>query len=264
MKQISIKFSRNFWIYTLCTISAIIILFGLNWILRLPKIIDIIGDENTWLPIVADAVISGIIFIAGNWYANADRIRNDISQKTNDFLLISNSVNRVINSLNISRKQLAILYSIEISMDSPALIKEVLMIQQEIDEARQQFEQIKYLINDTSAVTEFEDCIDTVSKAYHSVFDGLQEILNKWISVNSSSTEAKTVADYVGSNSDKANYAIQYVEHCKKLQSDKAKFLKIYNSQRERVELLFSSIKMRGKSILDGEHKIIINLENKL
>lgn len=166
-----IKTRSNFWIYCVCTVSAIIILYALNWVLKLPAITDVIGDENTWLPIVADAIISGVIFIGGNWYANADRLRNDIQHKKSEFQIISESVNRVINSLNISRRQLSILYSIEISMDTPSLIKEVLEIQQEIDEAQQQFARSKYLISDTSKVSAFEDCVKTVSAAYHVVFD---------------------------------------------------------------------------------------------
>lgn len=262
--MIKVKTRNNLWIYTVCTLSAIIILFGLNWLLKLPKVIDVIGDENTWLPIVADAVISGFIFIGGNWYANADRLRSDIQQKKTEFQIISESVNRVINSLNIGRKQLSILYSIEISMDSPTLIKEVLQIQQEIDEARQQFARSKYLIADDSKIEDFENCVQTVSDAYHLVLDGMQKILNDWISTNSASFEARTVADYIGTQKDKSEYAKKYVNHCKKLQSEKERLLKVYDSQKDRASLLFSSVQNSGRIILDNEYSIVRQLENKL
>lgn len=70
MKISKIRVSRNITIYLTCTISTILVLFGLNWILQLPQIVHVIGDENTWLPIVADSIVSGMIFIAGNWASN--------------------------------------------------------------------------------------------------------------------------------------------------------------------------------------------------
>ena len=262
--MMKIKTRSNFWIYCVCTVSAIIILYALNWVLKLPAITAVIGDENTWLPIVADAIISGVIFIGGNWYANADRLRNDIQHKKSEFQIISESVNRVINSLNISRRQLSILYSIEISMDTPSLIKEVLEIQQEIDEAQQQFARSKYLISDTSKVSAFEDCVKTVSAAYHVVFDTMQKILNDWIATNSASSEARTVADYIGTQKDKSDFAIKYVEHCKKLQSEKKRLIGVYDTQKDRADLLFASVQNSGREILDSEYTLVKQLENKL
>lgn len=259
-----ISLTRSFWIYTICTITAIVILFALNWVLRLPPIINIIGDENTWLPIVADAVISGIIFIGGNWYSNADRLRSIIAYKKHDFSLISDSVNRVINSLNISRKQLSILYSIEISMETPLLIKEVLNIQQEIDEAQQEFGQVKYLISDTFILHEFEDCISTMTRSYHIAFDNIQKILNDWVSVVSSGNQAKTVADYIGKDNDRRNYALKYVQSCETLQEEKDKLLNLHKKQKNNMALMFLDIQTKGKKILDIEYNYILKLENKL
>lgn len=264
MKKFNVKIWRNFWIYTTCVGLTILILFGLNWLLKLPSVIDIIGDENTWLPIVADSIVSGIIFIAGNWFSNADRLRNDIASRKRDFQLISNAVSRVTNSLNISRKQRSILYSIEISMDSPALIKEVMSMQQEIDEAQQEFKQVEYLITSKDKVAEFNKCVKTISSSYHIVFDSMQQIFNKWISTVASSTEAKTVADYIGKDNDKSKFALQYVSSCKTLNDEKTKLLKLYDSQKTNVDLLYNSVIKYGKGILDSEHNIIHELEKKL
>lgn len=260
--KISVR--RSFWIYTVCTLITIALLFGLNWVLKQPKIVDVIGDENTWLPIVANSVVSGIIFIAGNWYSNADRLRSAINDKKNDFSLISDSVNRIINSLNISRKQLSILYSIEISMETPALIQKVLAIQQEIDESQQEFNRIKYLITDTSNVASFEECFSVITESYHIVFDTMQRILNDWISTVSLGNQAKTVADYIGKSTDKTNYALKYVESCNSLLNEKEKLLSVYEKQKENVSIMFSDVQTKGKKLLDAEYANIVKLENKL
>lgn len=264
MKISKIRVSRNITIYLTCTISTILVLFGLNWILQLPQIVHVIGDENTWLPIVADSIVSGMIFIAGNWASNADRLRNIIVEKKNDFNQISSSVNRVVNSLNISRKQLSILYSIEISMETPTLIKEVLAIQQEIDEAHQDFSRIKYLISDQESVSSFEDSVNTVTSAYHIVFDQMQKILNEWISTVSKSTQAKTMADYIGKENDKTTFALTYISSSDKLLKEKEKLLKVYDSQKTNVEIMFGDIQDKGRQILESEYREIYELENKL
>ncbi len=259
-----IKFNRNLWIYIVCTISTIILLFVVNWLIKLPFFVNLFGNDNTWIQIIANAVISGVIFVAGNWFSNADRLRRMIAERKMEFAQISTSITRVINSLNISRKQLSILYSIEIAMETPSLIKEILLIQQEIDEAKQEFEKTKYLIEDKNKLVEFEECISTISNAYHIVFDNMQRILNDWISTISVQTQAKTVADYIGGKNDKTDFALKYVESCNKLKNEKEKLIKVYEQQKNNVTIMFSEISKKGKDILDSEYKRIIILENKL
>lgn len=92
----------------------------------------------------------------------------------------------------------------------------------------------------------------------------MQKILNDWIATNSASAEARTVADYIGTQKDKSDFAIKYVEHCKKLQSEKKRLLGVYDSQKDRAEFLFKSVQISGRGILDNEYSLVRQLENKL
>lgn len=259
-----IRILRSFWIYTVCIIIATFCFFVLNWLLQLPAIIPIIGDENTWLPIVADAVVSGMIFIAGNWFSNADRQRKKISDKKYDFEIINASVNRVVNSLNIDRKHLYFLYALNVDMDTASLIKEVMETQQEIDDAQQELNQSRYLIKSKEELNQFDKNIKIVTDSYHIVFDGLQEALNNWQTVTSQVSHTKTVTELVGDTSHKQEFAIKYAVSCKELEQTKKKFLNVYESQKINTEKMKTAILESSKRLLDAEYRIITDLEAKL
>ncbi len=149
-------------------------------------------------------------------------------------------------------------------MDTPSLIKEVLEIQQEIDEAQQQFARSKYLISDTSKVSAFEDCVKTVSAAYHVVFDTMQKILNGPDCYELCKFGSKNCCRLYWYSKDKSDFAIKYVEHCKKLQSEKKRLIGVYDTQKDRADLLFASVQNSGREILDSEYTLVKQLENKL
>lgn len=255
---------REFWIYTVCTLIAVIILFILNWLMQLPAFIPIIGDENTWLPIVANAVISGMIFIVGNKFNNADRLRQKISNQKHDFEIINAAVNRVVNSLNIDRKHRYFLYALNVDMDVASLIKEVMETQQEIDDAQQELNQSRYLIQSKEELNQFDKNVKIVTDAYHIVFDGLQKTLNDWQTATSQVSHTKTVTEFVGNVSHKQEFASAYVKSCKKLEQEKMTFLSVYESQKSNAEKMRTAILESSKKLLDAEYRIITNLEDKL
>ena len=90
----------------------------------------------------------------------------------------------------------------------------------------------------------------------------MQKILNDWIATNSASFEARTVADYIGSQKDKSDFAIKYVDYCNKLHSEKKRLLGVYDSQKDSAELLFQSVQHSGREILDSEYALVKQLEN--
>ncbi|WP_305154349.1 hypothetical protein [uncultured Duncaniella sp.] len=100
-----IDISRNFWIYSTCIVVCVALMFSSNWVLRLPAVIAVIGDNNTWLPIATDSILAAMTFIAGNWVSNADRLRSKLNDKKADFEIIRGSVERLCNALNIKRRQ---------------------------------------------------------------------------------------------------------------------------------------------------------------
>ena len=255
---------REFWIYTVCTLIAVIILFILNWLMQLPAFIPIIGNENTWLPIVANAVISGMIFIVGNKFNNSDRLRQKISNQKHDLEIINAAVSRVVNSLNIDRKHRYFLYALNVDMDVASLIKEVMETQQEIDDAQQELNQSRYLIQSKEELNQFDKNVRIVTDAYHIVFDGLQKTLNDWQTATSQVSHTKTVTELVGGATHKQEFAIEYAASCKKLEKAKKNFLDVLESQKSDIDEMKTAILDSSKQLLDAEYRIITNLEAKL
>lgn len=258
------KIFKKIWIYTVCTIVAAVLMLSLNYLLRLPALITVIGDENTWLPIIADAIISAVIFIAGNWFANEDRLRNEIRAKKEDYNIIRESVCKVQSALNIKRRQLYFIYSLDVNMNSRSLLSEIMYVQQEIEDSVKTFEQTRYLITSESELQEFEQTYVLLEKTFLIVLDGLMKTVNEWCDSQAKSTQAGTVADLIGKDSDKTEYATLYFASCIQLENYKKKFLDTYSSQEKTLDTLLDSLNKSVNNLLSAESAIIKNLESNI
>lgn len=251
-------------IYAICIVTTVFIMFGLNYILRVPAVIKIIGDENTWLPIIADAIVAAIIFMAGNWFSNEDRLRNEIRAKKEDYNLIRDSVCRVQSALNIKRKQLYIIYSLDTNMNSRTLLSEIMQVQQEIENAINSFEQTKYIIISESELKDFERTYKTLEHSFQIVLDGLMKTINQWCDEQSKSVQTGTVVNLIGQHHDKVDYATLYTKSCDFLEQSKKKFLNVYYSQEKRLDSLLGELSKSVDKLLNAESAIIKQLESKI
>ena len=258
------KKMKNLWIYAVCITVTAILMFSFNYILKLPALIPIIGDENTWLPIMADTIISAVIFIAGNWFSNEERLRNEIMAKKEDYNSICESVCRVQSALNVKRRQLYFIYSLDVNMNSRSLLSEIMKAQQEIEDSVNLFEQTKYIITSKYELQEFEQTYKLLGKTFLSVLDGLMKTVNQWCDAQAKSTQAGTVTDLIGQKSDKTNYAALYAESCMKLEKSKEKFLFTYNTQEKTLDALLGTLNKSINKLLCAESAIIKELESNI
>ena len=258
------KHKKKFWIYIVCVVVTAVLMLSLNYILQLPALIPIIGDENTWLPIIVDSIVAGVIFFAGEWFSNEDRLRNQIIAKKDDYKLISNGVCRVQSALSIKRKQLYFIYSLDINMNSRQLLSEILQSQQDIEDSINSFEQIKYLISSKKELNEFENTYKILSNSFQTVLDGLMTTVNNWCDTQSKSQQANNVTNIIGSSSDKLKYANLYVQSCNELESNKRKFLSTYRTQENNLTSLLKRLDECTNNLLNAESKIITQLESNL
>lgn len=258
------KHKKKVWVYLACCIITAVIMFSLNYILTLPAFIPIIGDENTWLPIIVDSILAGVIFFLGEWFANEDRLRNEIIAKKEDYKLICDSVCKVQSALNIKRKQLYFIYSLDVNMNSRTLLSEILQLQQSIEDSINSFEQIKYLVISKKELSEFEETYKILQNTFHPVLDGLMGIVNKWCDTQSKSLLANNVTEIIGGSSDKIKYANLYVQSCNELEWNKKKFLSTYYQQENNLNTLLNKLDKCTYNLLKAESKIITELESKI
>jgi len=239
-------------------------MFSLNYILRLPAFIPIIGNENTWLPIIVDSIIAAVIFIAGNWFSNEDRLRNEIKVKKEDYNIVRESVCRVQSALNIKRRQLYFIFSLDVNMNSRSLLSEIMQVQQEIEDSINAFEQTKYIITSEPELKEFEQTYKQLERSFQIVLDGLMKTVNQWCDAQAKSIQANTVADLTGQNSDKIDCATLYAKSCMELEKYKEKFLGTYNSQEKTLDTLLGALNKSVNKLLCAESAIIKEIESSI
>ena len=255
---------KRFWIYVICITATAVLMFLLNYILRLPVLVPIIGDENTWLPIIADAIVASAIFIAGNWFSNEDRLRNEISCMKEDYKVVQVSVSKIQSALNIRKRMLYFIYSLDANMNSRSLLSEIMQVQQGIDDSINSFEQIKYTITSPNELEKFESKYKELRMSFQIVLDGLMKSVNDWCDIQAKSTQAGVIADLIGTNSNKLEYATLYAEGCTRLEKSKNKFLDTYKEQEDNLNNLLNTLDKSAKDLLDAEIAIIKNLESNL
>ncbi len=255
---------KRIWIYAVCIVVTAALMFSLNYLLQLPAIIPIIGDENTWLPIIVDSIIAAVIFIAGNWISNEERLRNEILARKEDYNVVRESVCRVQSALNIKRKQLYFIYSLDVNMNSRSLLSEIMQVQQEIEDSINDFTQIKYVIKSKKELLEFEKTYKEIENSFQIVLDGLMCTVNKWCDTQAKSVQASTVADLIGRNSDKTEYATLYANSCIELEKHKGMFLSTYKSQEKTLNYLLNSLNQAVNKLLTTESELIKELESNI
>ena len=261
MLKLNKRQKKNLYIYAICIIVYIVSMLLFNYVLKIPEIISVVGDKNTWLPIIADAVISAIIFITGNSIINKDKLRNIISDKKNDYSIICKSVCRVQSALNIKRRQLCFIYSLDINMNSRSLLSEIMNVQQEIDDSVNAFEQIKYIIVSKPELEKFEETYNQMKNTFQTILDELMNIVNNWCDLQAKSAQANTVTDLICKDSDKTIYAKLYALQCDELEKCKEKFLGTYKSKENTLDILIKNLSESVNNLLTAESKIIEDLE---
>lgn len=262
--MVKFKGRRNFWIYSVCSLTAVTLLYALNWVLKLPAITQVIGDENTWLPIVADAIISGVIFIGGNWYANADRLRTQLNDKKADFEIIRSSVERICKALNIKRKQQYFILSLDPTMVSRDLLREIIFTQQEIDDSMSDLMSKQYLVESKEDYDLFKDTCDILIKQFQIVLDGLIIVVNKWCDTLSKIEQTKLIIEMNNGKEERFNFATLYKDSCKELERQKIKFLNTYDSNLDLLNRLLDALRKNADSLLKSEQMKIKEINDKL
>lgn len=259
-----IDISRNFWIYSTCIVICVALMFSSNWVLRLPAVIAVIGDNNTWLPIATDSILAAMTFIAGNWVSNADRLRSKLNDKKADFEIIRGSVERLCNALNIKRRQYYFILALDPTMSSRDLLREITLTQQEIDDAIAQYSSIHYLVESEQEYITFKETCNILSEQFQLVLNGLIIVVNKWCDTLSKIEQTKLIIEMNNGKEERLNFATLYKESCKELERRKTKFLSTYDSQEGLLNRLINELRHNADSLLQAEQIIIQQINKKL
>lgn len=258
------KITRNIWIYTVTLLVCTALMFIAQWFFKLPIVVKTIGSDNIWLPIAADGIIAAVTFIGGNWISNADRLRSQLNDKKGDFEIIRASVERMCIALNIKFKQQYFILSLDPAMNSRELLHEILLAQQEIEDARVQLSSILYLVECEEEYQLFKEACEILIEQFQVILDGLVIIVNKWCDTISKAEQIKTVIEFNGEESKKLEFATLYHTSCKFLESQKKHFIEKYNSEKECLERLISAMRNYADSFLKAEQQIIDEINKKI
>lgn len=258
------KITRNIWIYTVTLLVCTALMFIAQWFFKLPIVVKTIGSDNMWLPIAADGIIAAVTFIGGNWISNADRLRSQLNDKKGDFEIIRASVERMCIALNIKFKQQYFILSLDPAMNSRDLLHEILIAQQEIEEAQAQLSSVSYLVECQEEYHLFMDACEILIKQFQIVLGGLITIVNNWCDTISKADQIKTVIEFNGEDSKKLEFASLYHSSCKFLENQKTSFMERYDSNKECLERLIRSMRNYADSFLKAEQQIIDRINKKL
>lgn len=259
-----IRVSRNISIYSTCIVVCVALMFVANWLFNLPSVIAIIGDNKTWIPIAADSILAAMIFIAGNWVSNADRLRTKLNDKKADFEIIRAAVERLFNALNIKRRQQYFILALDPAMNCRDLLHEIMLTQQEIDEATAHYLSIHYLVESENEYLTFKESSNILSTQFQIVLDGLLVVVNKWCDTLSKIEQTKLVIEMNNGSNERLKFATLYRDSCKELTHQKSKFLETYNKQEDLLNRLLNELRHNADALLQAEQNIIMNINKKL
>ena len=261
----------------------LIVFFGLlallliiNFVLQLPALFPVIGDENTWLPIhtggvftIAAAVIGWIL---QKQYKDKEvakeherqRIQDEINRLTCRYESLSKFVAENKSTLNFENKYRILLSQIDLSTESMQLIGTVSGYKQQIIDIQTNLELFYGTDNHSHEYTVYHMLIRSHVECYTKVLNAFIDYLTKIDSKVHTSLKKMDILMPVVGNTDKMKISVKKVEGVDMLQKQKDKFVLNLRQQKSRFEEINGLLDIFSSSLLKYESNKIEDQRNKL
>ena len=253
----------NFRIWTPIVIICTLAIFSLNWVLRLPALVPIIGDENTWLPIMVDIIVLICGSIIG-WLQQSEydkKLRQLIEYEKNyDYLCVT------LDDIHKSLRLENIIYSYILQLDEQKDVRCLYGdITRTIDSIKDCLYKSSNLKQSVIAIDTFEDyskVLKTVANAYIITLNGLLDTIDKWNGFQNTL-----------SRSDNSHQMLQFNEfhqmmkmkgECRTyLTQQRIKFINVHESQKQNMATMYNNVCNAINALKGAEHKQIEEYKKK-
>ena len=171
----------NYKIWGPIVIFCALAILSLNWVLRLPALVPIIGDENTWLPIIVDI----IVFICGSiigWLQQSeyDKKLRQLNEYEKNYDTLCVTLDDTHKSLRLDNTIYSYILQLDEQKDVRGLYEDITRTIDCISDCVYKTNNLRQSVIATDTFEDYNKVLKTVANAYTTMLKGLLETIDKW------------------------------------------------------------------------------------
>lgn len=253
----------NFRIWTLIVIICALAIFSLNWVLRLPALVTIIGDENTWLPIIADIIVAiGLAYAGYKRQSIYDQKRRRLEEYEKNYDKLCTTLDDIHKSLSLERIFYSFILELDEEKDVRGLYGNIANTLKNIEDALYKFETLQSSVNNIPIYKICSNAIVETANAYSVVLNGLLETINKWNGLQNKLSRDNAIPQMLPIED--VYRIIKFKDECKDyLIKQRKKFINIYESQKTNMAAMKNKVADAITELKNAEKRYIVDYKKK-
>ena len=271
-------------IWVALAIIALALITSLNWVLSLPAVMTIIGDEKTWLPIVVDIILTILLIVIGSLQQQKhtaeqqrlveegnekikkrESLKTQITKKKASYSKLDEIINSHLATLSFNNKFKALLVEYNPISENCTLTSKFVNYKNEIEMQLLIFDRFckSEQIGKQTLYDIYRIALNENIKAYVTVLDSGVGYFNKSNRGHTKIAQCDTLSSIADKN-DEINIGIKKAMTYQQNDKNKDYFLELLESQKEQLEFLYNGLPDLSHLLLKSEMSKIDNLETQL
>ena len=253
----------NFRIWTPIVIICTLAIFSLNWVLRLPALVTIIGDENTWLPIMVDIIVLICGSIIG-WLQQSEydkKLRQLIEYEKNYDTLCA-TLDDIHKSLRLDNTIYSYILQLDEQKDVRGLYGDITKTIDCINDCVYKTNNLRQSVIATDTFEDYNKVLETVANAYIRMLKGLRETIDKWNGFQNTLSRSDNSHQMLQPN--EFYQMLKMKDECRTyLTQQRIKFINVHESQKQNMATMYNNVCNAINALKGAEHKQIEEYKKK-
>lgn len=253
----------NFKIWGPIVIFCALAIFSLNWLLRLPALVPIIGDENTWLPIIVDiiVVICGSI-IGSQQQSEYDKKLRQLNEYEKNYDTLCVTLDDTHKSLRLDNTIYSYILQLDEQKDVRCLYGDITRTINSIKDCVYKSNNLRQSVIATDTFEDYSKVLKTVANAYITMLNGLLETIDKWNGFQNTLSRNDSIPQMLPPN--EVYRLIRIQDECRTyLTQQRKKFINVHESQKQNMATMYNNVCNAINALKGAEHKQIEEYKKK-
>ena len=252
-----------FRIWTPIVIICAILIISLNWMLRLPALLPIIGNENTWLPIIVDIIIAIGSLIIGMLQQSAyDKKLRQLNEYKKNYDTLCVILDDTHKSLRLDNTVYSYILQLDEQKDVRGLYGDITRTIDSIRDCVYKSNNLRKSVIATDTFEDYNKVLKTVANAYTTMLKGLLETIDKWNGFQNTLSRSDNFHQMLQFN--EFHQMLKMKDECRTyLTQQRKKFINVHESQKQNMATMYNNVCNAINALKKAEHKQIEEYKKK-
>jgi hypothetical protein len=252
--------------YKICgpiVIFCALAILSLNWVLRLPALVPIIGDENTWLPIIADIIVAICSLIVGmRQQSEYDQKLRQLSEYEKNYDYLCVTLDDIHKSLRLENIIYSYILQLDEQKDVRSLYRDITSTIDSIRDCIYKSNNLKPRVITTTVFEKYDKEVKTVANAYITMLRGFLETIDKWNGFQNTLSRSDDFPQMLQFN--EFHQMLKMKDECRTyLTQQRKKFINLHESQKQNMATMYNNVCNAINALKGAEHKQIEEYKKK-